>query len=241
MRHTLAHRAVLVSALVGIASFAGCSGASADTVHPDFPAPATDEPLASTHAERTAVFSGGCFWGMQLVFEHVKGVTGVEAGYAGGSASTADYESVSSGTTGHAESVRVTYDPSRVTYGQLLEVFFAAAHDPTERNRQGPDVGTQYRSMISYTSASQQRIARAYIAQLDAAKVFPRPIATEVKPLHGFYAAEAYHQDYAVTHPESAYIVYNDLPKLPRFQQALPALYSETRVAYQPAAADAAQ
>ncbi|HEX5437834.1 MAG TPA: peptide-methionine (S)-S-oxide reductase MsrA [Gemmatimonadaceae bacterium] len=196
------------------------------------PSAALDTSLAAASGRQIAVLSGGCFWGMQLVFEHVKGVTDVEAGYAGGAANTATYEQVSTGTTGHAESVRITYDPSQVTYGQLLRVFFGVAHDPTELNRQGPDVGTQYRSMISYATPEQERIAKAYIAQMTQAKTFPRPIVTQVVPLKGFYPAEAYHQDYAVQHPTQLYIAINDLPKVKRFQHALPSLYREQRVAY---------
>ena len=189
------------------------------------PNPAVDEPLAKTKTQQTAVFSGGCFWGVQAVFEHVKGVTSVVAGYSGGAADTAHYEIVSTGDTGHAESVKVTYDPSQVSYNDLLKVFFYAAHDPTELNRQGPDSGTQYRSAIFFTNAEQKKIADDYIAQLEHAKAFPEPIVTQVVPLKGFYPAEAYHQDYLERHPDNPYIVINDLPKLDLLREKFPQLY----------------
>ena len=188
------------------------------------PSPAVDMPLAKG-ATQTAVFSGGCFWGVQAVFQHVKGVIDATSGYAGGDASTAQYEMVSTGSTGHAESVRVKFDPSQVSYGQLLKVFFSVAHDPTELNRQGPDDGTQYRSMISYTSPDQERIAKAYIVQLDQAKVFSSRIVTQVVPLKGFYEAEEYHQNYATLHPDNPYIAINDAPKVVHLKQLLPELY----------------
>ena len=192
-------------------------------------APADDARLASGAAEEVAVFSGGCFWGIEAVFEHVKGVTRAESGYAGGAGTTANYESVSAGDTGHAESVRVVFDPSQVTYGQLLQVFFSVAHDPTELNYQGPDHGPQYRSAIWYTTEAQKRTAEAYIAQLTRSHAFPKPIVTEVNPLRGFYLAEAYHQDYATRHPDAPYIVYNDAPKVERLKKDLPALYRSAR------------
>ena len=192
-------------------------------------APADDARLASGAAEEVAVFSGGCFWGIEAVFEHVKGVTRAESGYAGGARATANYEAVSAGDTGHAESVRVVFDPSQVTYGQLLQVFFSVAHDPTELNYQGPDHGPQYRSAIWYTSEAQKRIAEAYIAQLTRSHAFAKPIVTEVNPLRGFYLAEAYHQDYATRHPDAPYIVYNDAPKVERLKKDLPALYRSAR------------
>lgn len=176
-------------------------------------------------AQQTAVFAGGCFWGVDAVFKHVKGVTQVVSGYAGGGASTAEYEVVSTGTTGHAESVQVTYDPSQVSYNDLLKVFFYAAHDPTELNRQGPDTGTQYRSAIFFTNAQQKKIADDYIAQLDHAKAFPEPIVTQVAPLKGFYPAEAYHQNYLERHPDSPYIMINDLPKIELLREKFPQLY----------------
>ena len=189
------------------------------------PNPTLDAPLATAKGEQTAVLAGGCFWGVEAVFEHVKGVSRAASGYSGGSASTAKYQLVGSGATGHAEAVRVTYDPSQITYGQLLKVFFAVAHDPTELNRQGPDTGTQYRSAIFFANAEQQRIAKAYIEQLDQAKVFGRKIATQVVPLQSFHEAEDYHQDYLVNHPNEPYIVYNDLPKLENLRKQLPDLY----------------
>jgi peptide-methionine (S)-S-oxide reductase len=186
-----------------------------------------DAPRAAAPGKETAVFAGGCFWGIQAVFERVKGVIKTTAGYAGGSAATATYDQVTTETTGHAESVEVVYDPSRITYGQLLRVFFSVAHDPTELNRQGPDVGTSYRSAIFYTSDEQKRIASAYIAQLDAAKVFPQRIVTEVSPLQGFYRAEDYHQDYALKNPGNPYIQICDLPKISALKQQFPDLFVE--------------
>jgi peptide-methionine (S)-S-oxide reductase len=185
--------------------------------------------LAQTdgNSRATAVFSGGCFWGVDAVFKHVKGVTKVVSGYAGGAADTANYETVSTGTTGHAESVQVTYDPSKVSYDDLLQVFFLVAHDPTELNRQGPDSGTQYRSSIFYDSDAQKKMADDYIAQLDRKHLFSEPIVTKVVPLQGFYPAEAYHQNYLELHPDQPYIVFNDLPKLERLQKDFPGLYQQ--------------
>jgi len=191
-----------------------------------FPSPAVDSPKASQSGKQTMVVAGGCFWGIQAVFQHVKGVTNATSGYSGGQANTAEYELVSSGQTGHAESVKVTYDPSEITYGELLKIFFSVAHDPTELNRQGPDEGTQYRSVIFYNSDEQKRIAEAYIAQLDAAKVFSNKIVTQVVPLKGFYTAEAYHQDYASNHPTDGYIMFNDAPKVSHLRKAFPELYT---------------
>jgi len=190
------------------------------------PNPAVDSPMAKSKGEQTAVVAGGCFWGIQAVFQHVRGVINATSGYSGGAANTAEYEMVSTGDTGHAESVKITYDPSQITYGQLLRVFFSVAHDPTQLNRQGPDSGTQYRSVIFYNSDEQKRIAEAYIAQLDKASVFPRPIVTRVVPLSAFYPAEAYHQNYAAQHPNNPYIVYNDAPKVAHLQQQFPELYT---------------
>lgn len=193
------------------------------------PAPAVDVPaLAAAEMpakEQTAVFAGGCFWGVEGVFEHVKGVTGVVSGYAGGAADSAQYETVSTGRSGHAESVRITFDPSQVSYGQLLEVFFSVAHDPTQKNRQGPDVGPQYRSAIFYADDDQARVARAYVEQLARAKVYSHPIVTEIAPLAAFYPAEAYHQDYMARHPDQLYIVINDRPKLAHLKERFPQLY----------------
>jgi peptide-methionine (S)-S-oxide reductase len=191
------------------------------------PAPAVDVPAAAIKGPQTAVFAGGCFWGVEAVFRHVKGVSSAVSGYAGGAAKTADYDSVSSGTTGHAESVKVTYDPGQVSYGQLLTVFFSVAHDPTQLNRQGPDTGTQYRTAIFTTSDEQKRVAQAYVAQLDQAKVFGRPIVTEIVPLPAFYPAEAYHQNYLALHPTQPYIVFNDLPKVANLKTQFPTLYTD--------------
>jgi peptide-methionine (S)-S-oxide reductase len=190
------------------------------------PAPAMDIPAASVKGPQTAVFAGGCFWGVEAVFRHVKGVSSAVSGYAGGAADTAEYHTVGSGTTGHAESVKVIYDPAKVSYGQLLKVFFSVAHDPTQLNRQGPDTGPQYRSVIFATSADQMRVAQAYVAQLDKAKVFGRPIVTEVVTLPAFYPAEAYHQNFLALNPTYPYIVYNDLPKLANLKTRFPDLYT---------------
>jgi len=190
------------------------------------PPPSVDASLSADKGQqRTAVLAGGCFWGVQAVFQHLRGVTHAVSGYSGGSAWTAHYQVVSTGATGHAESVEVSYDPSQLTYGQLLRVFFSVAHDPTELNRQGPDQGTQYRSAIFYADAEQQRIAQAYIAQLDQAGVFSRKIATQLVPLKAFHVAEAYHQDYATRHPENPYIVINDAPKVVNLRRLFPDLY----------------
>jgi peptide-methionine (S)-S-oxide reductase len=188
--------------------------------------PATaDIALSAAPGKQIAVFAGGCFWGTQAVFERVKGVLQTTVGYAGGSVSTATYDQVTTETTGHAESVQVVYDPSKITYGQLLRIFFSVAHDPTQLNRQGPDVGTSYRSAIFYVDDEQKRIAKAYIAQLDAAKIFPKAIATEVTPLKGFYRAEGYHQDYALHHPENPYIEVCDRPKIEALKKQFPDLF----------------
>ena len=175
----------------------------------------------------TAVFAGGCFWVLEAVFEHIKGVKEVTSGYSGGKANTAEYELVSEGNTGHAESVKITFDPSQVSYAQLLKVFFAVAHDPTELNRQGPDTGTQYRSAIFYSSEDQKLLTEKYIAELNAGKTFPKPIVTQVVPLKAFYAAEAYHQNYLVNHPNQPYIVINDQPKVEDLKKQFPDLYVE--------------
>ncbi len=186
------------------------------------PAPALDQPATHAPAKETAVFAGGCFWGTQSVFERVKGVLDTEAGYSGGKASSATYEQVSSETTNHAESVKVVFDPSRISYGDLLRIFFSVAHDPTQLNRQGNDVGTSYRSAIFYASPEQQHIASAYIAQLDAAHTFPSRIVTQVVPLKAFYKAESYHQDYALHNPDNPYIEVCDRPKIAALKQEFP-------------------
>ena len=210
--------------LAGAAGFVASIGWCAASAAP-LPEPTIDLPKSGAKAPATAVFAGGCFWGVDAVFKHVKGVTSVTSGYSGGGAKTAHYELVGSGMTGHAEAVQVVYDPSQISYGQLLRVFFSVAHDPTEVNRQGPDSGTQYRSAIFFADPDQQRVAKAYIAQLNAAKSFSKPIATEVAPLSAFYSAEDYHQNYLALHPESMYIVINDQPKLAQLRKQFPELY----------------
>jgi peptide-methionine (S)-S-oxide reductase len=217
-----ARKTVLATAMI-VAACAGCKAATNTPVPP----PASDAALAQAPGKQTAVFAGGCFWGTQSVFERVKGVVATTAGYAGGSASTATYDQVTTETTGHAESVRVVYDPSKITYGQLLRVFFSVAHDPTQLNRQGRDEGTSYRSAIFYTSAEQQKISLAYIAQLDAAHVFEKPIVTQVVPLKGFYDAESYHQDYALHNPDNPYILVCDRPKTEALKKQFPELFQE--------------
>jgi len=199
-----------VAALLFAARAVVPTAASAVTL----PDPTIDQPISAPAGQQTIVFAGGCFWGVQAVFQHVKGVVSATSGYAGGKVDSRSYDEVSTGTTGHAESVRVVFDTSQVSLGQLLKVFFSVAHDPTELNRQGPDVGTQYRSAVFYTTPAQQKIVDAYIAQLSAAKVFKEPIVTEVKPLRGFHEAEAYHQNYYNLHPNQPYIVINDRPKV---------------------------
>jgi peptide-methionine (S)-S-oxide reductase len=196
---------------------------------PNLPIPpaSTDVPLAKQPGKETAVFAGGCFWGTQSVFQRVRGVLSTTAGYSGGSAKTATYKQVITETTGHAESVEVIYDPSRITYGQLLRIFFSVAHDPTQLNRQGPDVGTSYRSAIFYVNEDQRRLAQAYIAQLNQQKIFPKAIVTEVTPLKAFYRAEDYHQDYAYYNPENPYIQVCDRPKIEALRQQFPDLFQE--------------
>ncbi|MEK4033244.1 peptide-methionine (S)-S-oxide reductase MsrA [Methylocystis sp. IM3] len=188
--------------------------------------PAAYDPPASS-AQQKLVVAGGCFWGVQGVFQHVAGVSRAVSGYAGGDAATAHYARVSQGDTGHAESVEITYDPAKVSLGALLRVFFSVAHDPTQKDRQGPDVGTQYRSAIFIADPGQEKIARAYVAQLTAAKSFPAPIVTSIEPLARFYPAEAYHQDYLTEHPQAPYVVFNDLPKIETLRRLFPALYRD--------------
>ncbi len=194
------------------------------------PPPTADSPPAAAGKLQTAVLAGGCFWGVQAVFQHTKGVTKALSGYAGGQKDTAHYEMVGTGRTGHAESVSITYDPQQISYGKILQIYFSVAHDPTQLNRQGPDYGTQYRSAIFYADEEQKRIASAYIAQLQAAHVFASPIVTKLEPLSGFYPAEDYHQDFLVLHPSYPYIVFNDLPKLDNLKQVFPDTYRETPV-----------
>jgi len=212
--------AMILAVLAGVVACRAGSGASAVV-----PAPVVDEVKATAKGKETAVLAGGCFWGIQAVFSHVKGVHTATSGYSGGTVKNPDYEEVSSGKSGHAESVQIVYDPSKVTYGELLRVFFSVALDPTEVNRQGPDEGPQYRSMIFYANDEQKRIAEAYIAQLDQAKVFSRPIATQVAPLQKFYEAEGYHQNYFELHPNDPYIVYNDAPKVANLRREFPEMY----------------
>ncbi|MGA2425691.1 MAG: peptide-methionine (S)-S-oxide reductase MsrA [Terriglobales bacterium] len=227
MRLTMSSSPSRISAVILMIILVGAVACNAgDRAGVIVPNPAVDAELATSKSEQTAVVAGGCFWGIQAVFQHVKGVIRATSGYSGGAANTAEYELVSNGNTGHAESVKIAYDPSQITYGQLLRVFFSVAHDPTELNRQGPDTGNQYRSSIFYANDEQKRIAEAYIAQLEKAKVFPRPIVTQVVPLKAFYPAEAYHQDYAAHHPDNPYIVYNDAPKVAHLQQQFPDLYT---------------
>jgi peptide-methionine (S)-S-oxide reductase len=215
--------AAAIGALVIAAFVAMPSRAAEDAVK--IPPPAAD--AQGSDGIQTAVLSGGCFWGVQGVFQHTAGVTSAVSGYAGGSQMTATYEQVSSGTTGHAESVQVKYDPKRISYGKILQIFFSVVHDPTQLNRQGPDSGTQYRSAIFTTSDEQKKVAEAYIAQLNAAKVYPKQIVTKVGPLQGFFAAEAYHQDYLTLHPNQPYIAYNDLPKVANLKKLFTDNYVE--------------
>jgi peptide-methionine (S)-S-oxide reductase len=210
---------MMLTVLMGAVACRAGSGAAV-------PSPVANEVKATAPGKATAVVAGGCFWGIQAVFQHVKGVVSATSGYSGGTVKNPGYEDVSSGQTGHAESVRIVYDPSQVTYGELLRVFFSVALDPTEVNRQGPDTGTQYRSVIFYGNDEQKRIAEAYIVQLNDAKVFSKPIATQVVPLTAFYPAEGYHQNYATLHPNDPYIVYNDAPKVSNLRREFPDLYT---------------
>jgi len=216
---------VVIAGLVAWTAFRALGSRPPETPKIPFLAPATDAPLATAKSQQTAVLAGGCFWGLQAVFEHLKGVSSVTSGYAGGYVKSPSYESVSMGVTGHAETVSIIYDPSQLTYGQLLMVFFSVAHDPTQWNRQGPDTGSQYRSAIFYTVPEQERIAQAYIAQLNAAKVYSWPIVTKIEPFQAFYPAESYHQDFLKNNPGNPYIVYNDLPKLENLKKDFPSLY----------------
>lgn len=213
---------IMMMVVTMLATAAACRAGGAAV-----PAPAIDESKVSAQSRETAVLAGGCFWGIQAVFQHVKGVISATSGYSGGTVKHPDYESVSSGTTGHAESVEIVYDPSKVTYGELLHVFFSVAHDPTELNRQGPDEGTQYRSVVFYANSEQKRIADAYIAQLNQAKVFRGPIVTQLVPFEAFYKAESYHQNYAELHPDNPYIAYNDAPKVANLKKEFPELYAK--------------
>jgi peptide-methionine (S)-S-oxide reductase len=213
---------VIIAASLSVALLAALSPAPAKAAFPD---PATDVPLAKTASQQQVVFAGGCFWGVQAVFKHTKGVISSTSGYSGGTVKNPSYEQVSTGKTGHAESVLVVYDPSQVSFGQLLKVFFSVAHDPTELNRQGPDEGTQYRSAIFFADEDQKRIAAAYAEQLNGAKVFRHSIVTQMAPLAAFYPAEGYHQNYAELHPNQPYIYINDLPKIENLKKDYPELY----------------
>ena len=220
---------LIVAFTVAAATTLRVAHAPAEEARP-VPPPALDEPTAAAPTSEVAILAGGCFWGVQGVFQHVKGVTAAVSGYAGGAASTAHYGTVSDGGTGHAESVRVTFDPRRISYGRILQIYFSVAHDPTELNRQGPDVGTQYRSAIFPIGQLQARIAGLYIAQLNAAQVFPAPVVTRVEPGKDFYPAEDFHQNYLVLHPNRLYIAINDLPKIAALQALFPQLYREAPV-----------
>ena len=227
MRMRRVTNGLAAAALAGaLALVAVTCGAEAPVV---LPAPAVDNPRQAG-ASQTAVLAGGCFWGVQGVFEHVRGVQRVLAGYSGGSRSTAQYETVSGGDTGHAESVQITFDPQQVSYGELLQIYFSVAHDPTQLDRQGPDTGTQYRSVIFYADAAQERIAASYIAQLDKSGAFPRRIVTRLDALSGFYPAEDYHQDFYLKNPRYPYIVFNDLPKIRALKQLFPDYYRDPPV-----------
>jgi peptide-methionine (S)-S-oxide reductase len=217
-------RALLIVPFVGLAVTAARAAEPAVAI----PAPARDAPAAG--GLQRIVLAGGCFWGVQAVYQHTKGVTAAVSGYAGGDKQTAHYEMVGSGRTGHAESVAVTFDPRQISYGKILQIYFSVAHNPTELNRQGPDAGTQYRSAIFYADEEQKRIANAYIAELDKAHLFPQPIVTQLEPLHGFYPAEDYHQDFAVLHPSYPYIVFNDLPKVDNLKRLFAADYRDMPV-----------
>lgn len=217
--------AALTLAACGLACRVG-----ADAINKVIPAPALDTPAAEATGTQTAVLAGGCFWGLQGMFEHVQGVTKVVAGYSGGTKETAHYETVGTERTGHAESVEITFDPKKISYGQLLRLYFSVAHDPTELNRQGPDSGPSYRSEIFFTSPAQERVAKAYVTQLSQGKVFGSPIVTKIEPMKGFYPAEGYYQDFLIHNPTYPYIVRNDLPKIDALKKVYPELYRETPV-----------
>lgn len=222
-KRAIVARASPLLALLLVLPLLACTASAASKT--PIAAPLLDQPLAASNGKQTAVFAGGCFWGTQAVFERVKGVLKTTAGYAGGSAATATYAQVTTETTGHAESVQVVYDPSRISYGTLLRIFFSVAHDPTELNRQGPDVGPSYRSVIFYENDEQKRLATAYIAQLDREKAFRKPIVTQVTPLKGFYPAESYHQDFALKNPDNPYIQICDRPKIEALKLQFPGLF----------------
>jgi peptide-methionine (S)-S-oxide reductase len=227
MRGPILGRGVAVVGIIGFFTWSAVRSIGAKPNEPKFPfpTPAVDLPLAAEKQQETVVLAGGCFWGVQAVFKHLKGVSSVVAGYSGGHVESPGYEMVSTGLTGHAESVSVTFDPSEISFGQILMVYFSVAHDPTQLNRQGPDTGSQYRSAIFYSSDQQKDVAIAYVKQLDAAQVYPQKIVTQIAPLKAFYRAEEYHQDYLNSHLKEPYIVYNDLPKLANLKKDFPDLY----------------
>jgi peptide-methionine (S)-S-oxide reductase len=214
----------------GVLALVMLNGASAVEDPVMLPPPAVDSTSVAGPNEETAVIAGGCFWGIQAVYQHTKGVIRAVSGYSGGAKQTAHYEIVGSGRTGHAESVQIVFNPKEISYGQILQIFFSVSHDPTQLNRQGPDVGTQYRSAIFYASLEQKKVADAYIKQLNASKVFKKPIVTQVDRLDAFYPAESYHQDYATLHPANPYIAYNDLPKIENLKKLMPNMYREKAV-----------
>ncbi len=216
------------AAILSVWALLGPSAAAEKAVK--LPAPALDMPAGTESTRETAVFAGGCFWGVQAVFQHTQGVLNAVSGYAGGQKETANYASIGSGRTGHAESVQISYDPKQVSYGKLLQIYFSVAHDPTQLNRQGPDTGTQYRSAVFYTNAHQKEVAERYVAQLDATRLFGGKIVTQLTPLNTFYPAETYHQDYATRNPRSAYIARFDLPKIANLKSVMPELYRENPV-----------
>ena len=218
-------RIARVTAIGTLAALTACGLADAADRTYDLPNPVVDVPLSQARGNQTLVVAGGCFWGVEAVFKHVKGVISATSGYAGGDASTANYDATSSGRTGHAEAVSIVYDPSQVTPGQLLKVFFSVAHDPTQLNRQGPDHGTQYRSAVFYKGDEQKRVVEAYVDQLQKAKIYSGPIVTQVTPLTAFYRAEEYHQNYLALHPNQPYIVINDIPKVEALKVKFPAMY----------------
>jgi peptide-methionine (S)-S-oxide reductase len=222
-------RGIAIAVIVAFVAWTAVRSIGAKPSEPKlpFPKPAVDASLVPAQSPETAVLAGGCFWGVQAVFEHLKGVNSVAAGYSGGHVESPGYEAVSSGLTGHAESVSISFDPSQISYGQILMVYFSVAHDPTQLNRQGPDAGSQYRSAIFYSNEEQKRIAVAYVEQLDQAKVYPNRIVTQIAAFQAFYRAEEYHQDYLKNHTRDSYIVYNDLPKLDRLKKQFPELYRE--------------
>lgn len=227
MRSPYIGRRIAIACIIAFFTWTAVRSIGAGPATPKFPfpKPEVDSPLADAKGQETVVLAGGCFWGVQGVFQHLKGVDSAVSGYAGGHVDSPGYEMVSTGLTGHAESVSVTFDPSQVSYGTILMVYFSVAHDPTQLNRQGPDSGSQYRSAIFYSSDQQKDIAIAYVRQLDAAQVYPHKIVTQIAPLKGFYRAEEYHQDYLNTHPNQPYIVYNDLPKIANLKKDFPQLY----------------